>query len=318
MARVNYLNNRDLMAEIHKSKCTYCYTVDDKYNMYDAIVYDLKDITSNLIKQTREEKASRLVKEQKHYNKMKQIKGEVVDAIDPESLPVEELVFRLMTWDHVPIDEIKKEKAEKKFAEGKIRVLGDDKIKPNFPSYQHWVIDEYSLNRLKNYKEVTFKEVGRSHWEGGLENGWFNKDHGKMTNKLCDMFMKLVNRYATRSNWRGYSYNEDMRGQALMQLAQVGLQFNEAKSSNPFSYYTETVTNSFTRVLNIEKNHQHIRDDILIQSGSSPSFTRQIEHEIAMKELEAKAGWAKKEPPKKRGRKSKADLAAAAANAAKP
>ena len=34
----------------------------------------------------------------------------------------------------------------------------------------------------------------------------------------------------------------------------IGLQFNEAKSDNPFAYYTTAaVNNSFTRVLNIEK-----------------------------------------------------------------
>ena len=69
-----------------------------------------------------------------------------------------------------------------------------------------------------------------------------------------------------------------MRGQALVQLAQIGLQFNEMKSDNPFAYYTAPVNNSFTRVLNIEKRTQTIRDDLLIEAGQ-PSFTRQIAHE---------------------------------------
>ena len=40
-------------------------------------------------------------------------------------------------------------------------------------------------------------------------------------------------------------------------------------------YYTAAVTNSFTRVLNIEKKNQNIRDDILQDNGLNPSFTRQ-------------------------------------------
>jgi hypothetical protein len=80
-----------------------------------------------------------------------------------------------------------------------------------------------------------------------------------------------------------------MRGQALVQLAQIGLQFNEAKSDNPFAYYTATVNNSFTRVLNLEKRNQNIRDDILIESGHLPSYGRQIAHENAMKELRSAA-----------------------------
>ena len=96
-----------------------------------------------------------------------------------------------------------------------------------------------------------------------------------MTRKLAEMFIKLCERYATRSNWRGYTYNEEMRGQALLQLSQIGLQFDESKSQNPFAYYTAAITNSFTRVLNIEKKNQNIRDDILEMNGLNPSWTRQ-------------------------------------------
>jgi hypothetical protein len=70
-----------------------------------------------------------------------------------------------------------------------------------------------------------------------------------------------------------------MRGQALVQLSQIGLQFDESKSDNPFAYYTAAVNNSFTRVLNVEKRNQTIRDDILIEQGHLPSYGRQIAHE---------------------------------------
>jgi hypothetical protein len=66
-----------------------------------------------------------------------------------------------------------------------------------------------------------------------------------------------------------------MRGQALLQLSQIGLQFDESKSQNPFAYYTAAITNSFTRILNLEKKNQHIRDDILEMNGLNPSWTRQ-------------------------------------------
>ena len=66
-----------------------------------------------------------------------------------------------------------------------------------------------------------------------------------------------------------------MRSQALLQLAQIGLQFDEAKSANPFAYYTAAITNSFTRVLNIEKRNQNLRDDIMEMNGLTPSYTRQ-------------------------------------------
>ena len=69
-----------------------------------------------------------------------------------------------------------------------------------------------------------------------------------------------------------------MQSQALMQLSQIGLQFDESKSENPFAYYTAAITNSFTRILNIEKKNQAIRDDLLEMNDMNPSFTRQNEN----------------------------------------
>ena len=114
-----------------------------------------------------------------------------------------------------------------------------------------------------------------------MSNGHFSLEHGKMTNSLAMMYMKLCERYGTRSNWRGYTYNDEMQSQALMQLSQIGLQFDESKSDNPFAYYTAAITNSFTRILNIEKKNQSIRDDLLEANGMSPSFTRQNENDVA-------------------------------------
>ena len=70
-----------------------------------------------------------------------------------------------------------------------------------------------------------------------------------------------------------------MRGQAILQLSQIGLQFDESKSNNPFAYYTAAVTNSFVRVINIEKRNQNIRDDILEMNNMNPSYTRQAQGE---------------------------------------
>jgi hypothetical protein len=93
------------------------------------------------------------------------------------------------------------------------------------------------------------------------------------------MWLKLVDRYATRGNVRGYTYNDEMKGQAILQLSQIGLQFDESKSNNPFAYYTAAVTNSFVRVINLEKRNQNIRDDILEMNDLNPSYTRLHEGE---------------------------------------
>ena len=143
--------------------------------------------------------------------------------------------------------------------------VGDTKTNLNFPPFQHY--------KFNDKDELVC--VGKSHWEGGMDNGYFNKNHGMATNKLALMWMKLCERYATRGNVRGYTYNDEMKGQAILQLTQIGLQFDESKSNNPFAYYTAAVTNSFVRIINIEKRNQNIRDDILEMNHMNPSFTRQ-------------------------------------------
>jgi len=154
-------------------------------------------------------------------------------------------------------------------------MLDPTHMRVNFPPFWHYRIDDNREPYL----------VGKSHWRGDLVTGEFSKDHGTMTRKLATMFMKLCERYATRSNWRGYSYNEEMRGQALLQLSQIGLQFDESKSQNPFAYYTAAITNSFTRILNLEKKNQNIRDDILEMNGLDPSWSRQNSSRGTMAQL---------------------------------
>ena len=49
MKRVNYLNNRDILAEIHKSKNTFCSYTDDDYARYDIILPSIDKIKTNLV-----------------------------------------------------------------------------------------------------------------------------------------------------------------------------------------------------------------------------------------------------------------------------
>ena len=190
-----------------------------------------------------------------------------------------DVVFRVMTWDHIPVDDVKSRKAAVKameledegparseYDDNELDIAGNTKyVKVNFPPFEHFQVTEDGTPVL----------VGRSHWKGDFATGVFSREHGKMTPKLAHMFIKLCERYATRSNWRGYTYNDEMRNSAVLQLTYVGLRFNEAKSANPFAYYTAAITNSFCRVLNTEKRNQNIRDDILEMNNMNPSFSRQ-------------------------------------------
>jgi hypothetical protein len=180
--------------------------------------------------------------------------------VSPRKVKKTDLVFRVMTFDHITTDSERKKNP---------KTRADHHTKVNFPPFQHYRITEKGQTVC----------VGKSHWVGGMSNGHFSNDHGKITPTLAHMFLKLAERYSQRSNWRGYTYVDEMRSQALMQLSQIGLQFDESKSENPFAYYTAAITNSFTRILNIEKKNQNIRDDILEMNEMMPSYTRQAKNE---------------------------------------
>jgi len=271
-AKVNYLNNRDILKEIHLSKNTYCWYRDRELDhQFDLILPSVDKINQRTVVEARKNRADR-------------IKRETGEVIDQKKIANTDLVFRITAWDHIPKapKKITKAEAKRKKLEDIFEledavsddpladlvdepVLNMNYVRLNFPPFEHYRLDEDKKPYI----------VGRSHWRGDLETGEFCREHGTMTRKLATMFMKLCERYATRSNWRGYTYNEEMRGQALLQLSQIGLQFDESKSQNPFAYYTAAITNSFTRILNIEKKNQNIRDDILEINGLNPSWTRQ-------------------------------------------
>lgn len=282
----NYLNNKDILTQIHLSKNSYCTFINPaEDNMYDLILEDANKINIRTLKQAREDRAKRLSKES----------GEI---IDPKTITNQDIIIRIMTTEHIPLVPKRKQKSQPKSQKESINDvlslvdpdLSDDIIecddndcpddvemapmKCGFPAFFHYRIDENKEPYI----------VGKSHWKGSLKNGEFNMHHGRVTDELAKMYMKLCERYATRSNWRGYTYNDEMRGQALVQLSQIGLQFNEFKSQNPFAYYTAVITNSFTRILNNEKKMQNIRDDILEENGLAPSLTRQMANDAEIEE----------------------------------
>lgn len=265
--KINYLNNKDMLAEIHKSKSSYCSFTKPEFHQYDLIVPSLEKINIRTVAEAKRNRAKRIgdldyQTRKKAGEKVKQADCEV----DYKKIAKTDLVFRVMTFEHIPLNSTRKKNPKSQ---------ADHRDKVNFPPFQHWKFNE----------EDELICVGKSHWRGDLTKGKFDKDRGQITDTLARMMIKLCERYATRGNVRGYTYNDEMRGQAILQLTQVGLQFDESKSDNPFAYFTAAVTNSFVRVINIEKRNQNIRDDILEMNGMNPSYSRTGagEHEAAMK-----------------------------------
>jgi hypothetical protein len=120
---VNYLNNKDILKEIHDSKTSYCSFTRGEYNRYDLIIdtpqdsleKSLAQITKTAnIKQAKENRAARLT-------------IETGKPVEPKDIDDTDLVFRVMTWDHIPVSPKQPRKVvQKKTAKDIIEFLDDD------------------------------------------------------------------------------------------------------------------------------------------------------------------------------------------------
>lgn len=285
---INYLNNKDILKEIHLSKNSYCSFLSKDDHQYDLII----DLADTSIEQKLEHLLKPEVIASAKEIRAKRLSSETGNIVVPDSIPTSDLIFRVMCWSHIPLAPKQPRKVVKKksakdlfefdeefddvFSEledvAPIKEIDDMvHMRVNFPPFQHFKIRE----------DNTVYCVGKSHWKGDLESGEFSKDHGTLTKTLAKMYMMICEKYSMKFNWRGYSYVDEMRGSALLQLTYIGLRFNEAKSENPFAYYTQAVTNSFCRILNIEKRNQNIRDDILELNNLNPSWSRMNNQDLA-------------------------------------
>ena len=256
-----------MLLEIHRSKTSYCSFTQPEFHQYDLILPSIDKINVRTIAEAKRVRAKRLGQQDFERRKKEGEKIKLADCeVDYKKITKTDVVFRIMTFDHIPLNGTRKKNPKS---------LADHRDKVNFPPFQHWKFDDKD--------ELVC--VGKSHWKGALEKGHFDKDAGQITNTLARMMIKLCERYATRGNVRGYTYNDEMKGMAILQLTQIGLQFDESKSDNPFAYFTAAVTNSFVRVINTEKRNQNIRDDILEINGMNPSYSRTGagEHAAALK-----------------------------------
>lgn len=199
MSTNQYLSNKELLEEIHISKNSYCeYKTPAKHKDYDIIVDSVDDIFKKSIQQQAKKNRMERIANKQYQSAMVEYEedggtkpklNQFKKSVDtPE---VDDLVYRVYTYDHIPLDPERKRNP---------RTVSEEYVKINFVPFKHYII--------KNDKAV---EVGRSH----SKNGEFCQTHGALTEKLAGMFLLLVNRYSQRANWRGYCVDDQT--QALTQ-----------------------------------------------------------------------------------------------------
>ena len=191
--RIKYLTNKDLLAAIHESKLTFCEFEHSSYANYDIIVHSLESVSVEMLEAARQKRLSDLQTEEKRENRSKVFESK----LHIDQIPLDSIVVRLMTFDHIPINPAKVDRA---------KTEAERHIRCQFPPFQHYI-----------WKNSSWHCVGKSH----SKNGEFSLYHGRVTNRLGAMWMKLVERYGHRGNWRGYCV--DTATEALTDRGWLGI-----------------------------------------------------------------------------------------------
>lgn len=70
---------------------------------------------------------------------------------------------------------------------------------------------------------------------------------------------QIATRLATKPNFSGYSYKDDMISDGIENCLQYIHNFNPEKSQNPFAYFTQIIWYAFLRRIQKEKKQMYIR-----------------------------------------------------------
>jgi hypothetical protein len=134
-----------------------------------------------------------------------------------------------------------------------------DKVKPK---------RKLSKRATENPHYVNNKEFTEAVAAWIAENSENDRDKNRtewtpMTEYIAICIMKIVNHYALKPRWRGYTYIDEMRSEAILTCVKYAHNFNVEKSNNAFSYFTQITEFSFRQIWNNEDTQSKIKFDTI-------------------------------------------------------
>ena len=172
---------------------------------------------------------------------------------------------------------------------------------------EHYVNNKEFLEAMKAYR----KSVNKAKRE--------KKEKPPVSNYIGSCFLKIANHLSYRPNFINYTFRDDMISDGIENCLQYLDNFNPAKSSNPFAYFTQIIYYAFIRRIQKEKKQTTIKhklimdsnyDDVALQPGDDAEFKNQfrdfLQKNLKMEDTEPKKVEKKKK--KTRVRKSTSKL----------
>lgn len=81
----------------------------------------------------------------------------------------------------------------------------------------------------------------------------------QVTEKIGLCFFQIANRLATKPNFSGYMFKEEMVCDGIENAVDAVLKFNPEKSQNPFAYFTQIIWYAFIRRIEKEKKQLYTK-----------------------------------------------------------
>lgn len=106
---------------------------------------------------------------------------------------------------------------------------------------------------IDNEKLLEEFKTWRSGWDGNLD------DIPPPTRYMQKAFLEIPKRFATTSKFYGYTYKEDMIGDAIVNILRNFHKFNDRLSNNPFSYITQICYFTFLAFIQNERKQGYIK-----------------------------------------------------------
>lgn len=120
---------------------------------------------------------------------------------------------------------------------------------------EHYVNNKELLQALIVYREKL---------EESKKNGL---PKPRVTNYLGECFFKIATRLSYKPNFVNYMFREDMISDGIENCVEYIHNFDPAKSSNPFAYFTQIIHYAFLRRIQKEKKQLEIKAKIIERTG---------------------------------------------------
>ena len=83
--------------------------------------------------------------------------------------------------------------------------------------------------------------------------------HPPVTHYIGECFMKIAEHLSRKPNFINYPYRDEMMSDGIENCLLYAYNFDPAKSSNPFSYFTQIIYYAFLRRIQKEKKQAYIK-----------------------------------------------------------